>query len=203
MVVHRSRAQAHIVVRTDPPRTSRADTALDLAVGEPSAPDAARRLVAVVTTGRVPLSEVRARLELRRPRRYRRALVGAVTLMADGVQSALEHRYAVDVELAHGLPTVVRQAPLVVDGRTLFEDCDYSATGVPLLVRLDGRQYHSAPEVAFRDRRRDNAAELAGRPRLSFGWVDVTGDACGVAREVATVLRRGGWTGTTTCPACS
>jgi len=37
VVVHRSRAYRHIVVSTEPPRTSRADTVLDMAVAEPTA----------------------------------------------------------------------------------------------------------------------------------------------------------------------
>jgi len=205
VVVHRSRAHAHIMVATEPPRTSRPDTALDLAIAEPTARDAARTLVAVVTNARIPLVDVRTRLELRRPRRYLRPLTDALTLMADGVQSALEYRYAVDVEQAHGLPPARRQAPVVVDGRTLWEDCDYSGCGVPLIVRLDGRRYHAGAEFAFRDRRRDNAAELDNRPRLVYGWDEVSGDACGVAAEVVTVLRRGGWEGQGqgSCAACA
>lgn len=204
VVVHPSRAHAHIMVATEPPRTSRPDTALDLAIAEPTARDAARTLVAVVTNARIPLVDVRTRLELHRPRRYLRPLTDALTLMADGVQSALEHRYAVDVEQAHNLPSARRQSPVVVDGRTLWEDCDYTRSGVALLVRLDGRRYHSAAEYAFRDRRRDNAAELQGRPRLVYGWDEVAGDPCGVAREVATVLKRGGWAGEGgACGACA
>jgi hypothetical protein len=76
--------------------------------------------------------------------------------------------------------------------------------GVPLTVRLDGRAYHSYPTVAFRDRRRDNAAELAGRARLVFGWRDIREDACGAAREVLTVLHRHGWHGPARlCTKCS
>jgi hypothetical protein len=116
-------------------------------------------------------------------------------LLADGVQSALEQRYACDVELAHALPTAQRQQPFVVDGRTLWEDVCYDLIGIPLTVRLDGRAFHDAPEVAFRDRRRDNAAELAARHRLVYGWDEVTGDPCGVATEVTTVLHRAGWHG--------
>ncbi|GAB2934505.1 hypothetical protein GCM10027047_33620 [Rhodococcus aerolatus] len=203
VAVHRSRAFAHVVVESDPPRTSLADTVLDLAVAEPDARAAVRRLVGLSTGGRVSAAALRARVEARRPRRYRTALLEALTLMTDGVTSVLEHRYAVEVERAHGLPAARRQSPVVVDGHVLLEDCDYSEHGVPLVVRLDGRAYHSSPEVAFRDRRRDNAAELAGRPRLVYGWTDVVRDPCGVAAEVAAVLHREGWTGELhACAAC-
>ncbi|MGH3935604.1 MAG: hypothetical protein ACRDS1_11625, partial [Pseudonocardiaceae bacterium] len=195
VVVHRSRAFPYLVVAIDPPRTSKADTVLDLATSEPDARAGMRRFVALATRGRVPVRELQRRLAERRPRRYGKALADALRLLAEGVQSALEQRYACDVESAHALPTAQRQQPIVVDSRTLWEDVSYDTIGIPLTVRLDGRAFHDAPEVAFRDRRRDNAAELADRHRLVYGWNEVTGDPCGVAQEVATVLRRSGWHG--------
>lgn len=195
VVVHRSRAFQHIIAVTDPPRTSRADTVLDMATAEPDARAAMRQFVALASRGRVAVRDLRYRIEQRRPRRYRRALNDALRLLADGVQSALEQRYACDVERAHGIPAALRQGPVVVDGRTLWEDAVYDVVGVPLTVRLDGRAFHDSPEVAFRDRRRDNAAELAARNRLVYGWEEVDSDACGVATEVFGVLYRGGWQG--------
>jgi hypothetical protein len=204
VVVHRSRAFAYISVASVPPRTSRADTALDLAVAEPSAREAMRRLVGVTTTCGISLVELERQLAERPPYRYRRALASALDRMAGGVASVLEDLYALDVEEAHALPVAVRQVPFVVDGYTLREDAVYDHVGVPLTVRLDGRAYHSHPMVAFRDRRRDNAAELAGRSRLVFGWRDIKHDACGAAREVLTVLKRHGWEGTSRrCVKCS
>ena len=125
----------------------------------------ASHLTQLLTGGRVPPIEVARRLEERPPRRYRRALAGAVRLVRDGVQSVLEELYAVEVEEAHGLPKGDRQSPHVVDGVTLFEDVVYDSVGVALTVRLDGRT-HLIDSVAFRDRRRDNAAELA----VGRGW---------------------------------
>ncbi|MFD4369156.1 type IV toxin-antitoxin system AbiEi family antitoxin domain-containing protein [Rhodococcus sp. NPDC058521] len=204
VAVHRSRAQNFIGVEMDQPRTTRADTAVDLAVEQDTAEEAYASLVRTVGNSRIPLVDIRRRLDERRPRRYRKVLADAVRLLAEGVQSLLEYRYAVDVESAHGIPPALRQSPVVVDGRTLFEDCDYSPYGVPLIVRLDGRGTHSMAEVAFRDRRRDNAAELARRPRLVYGYDEVTKNACEVAREVETVLTREGWVRThpSPCRAC-
>ncbi|MBS9374227.1 type IV toxin-antitoxin system AbiEi family antitoxin domain-containing protein [Rhodococcus sp. B50] len=193
VVVHRSRAYAHIAVHRNPPRTTKADTALDLATAENTARDAYTSLIGSVTNGNIRLIDVRRRLEERPPYRYRRALADAVALLADGVQSVLEYRYAVDVEKAHGLPSALRQGPVTVDGRTLYGDCMYDSSGYALTVRLDGRRVHSMREVAFRDRRRDNAAELAGRARLVFGYEEVVRSPCAVAGEVATVLTRLGW----------
>ena len=203
VVVHKSRALRHIVAPTSPPITSLADTVLDVAVFEPTARDATRVLIALITTGRVAPWEVRRRLEQRPPRRYRRALSDAVARVLTGVESPLEELYAVDVELNHGIPSAMRQTPVTVDGRILVEDATYDHLGVPLTVRLDGRR-HLEPDVAARDRRRDNAAELAGRSRLVFGWRELSDDPCGAAREVAAVLARHGWTGTPRrCARCS
>jgi hypothetical protein len=203
LVVHRSRAFRHIIAVTDPPRTSRADTVLDVATSEADARAAMRRFVALATRGRVAVLELRHRIEDRRPRRYRRAINDALRLLATGVQSALEQRYACDVERAHGIPAALRQGPVVVDGRTLWEDAVYDPVGVPLTVRLDGRAFHDAPEVSFRDRRRDNAAELAARHRLVYGWADVDSEPCGAADEVVAVLYRAGWQGPVLrCEAC-
>ncbi|UOT04738.1 type IV toxin-antitoxin system AbiEi family antitoxin domain-containing protein [Rhodococcus opacus] len=203
VVVHRSRAFEHISVPFRRPRTSLADTVIDLAVSEATPREAALRFIEAATSGKVHVEVLRRKLEVRRPHRYATDIADAVMLLGDGVQSALEHRYALDVERAHGLPSGKRQMPHVVDGRILYEDVDYSPMGVPLIVRLDGQQYHSAQQSRFRDRRRDNAAELADRPRLVYGWDETTRDPCGVFEEVRRVLVREGWADMSRrCPAC-
>ncbi len=202
VVVHRSRAYAHIVVERRPPLTSRADTAIDMAVQESDARSARMTLTQLLVTGRVRPVTVERRLQERPPLRHRKALHAAVALVRSGVQSVLEERYVLDVEEAHSLPSGRRQGPFAVDGVTLFEDVVYDEVGVRLTVRLDGRT-HLLNSVAFRDRRRDNAAELAGRARLIFGWRDLSSDPCGAAREVDAVLRRDGWpTAMKPCPRC-
>lgn len=45
----------------------------------------------------------------------------------------------------------------------------------------------------FRDTDRDNAATLTGAATLRFGWMAVVGQPCGVAAQVATLLRLRGW----------
>ncbi|MPZ65896.1 MAG: hypothetical protein GEU83_10400 [Pseudonocardiaceae bacterium] len=200
--LHRSRAFATIATEADPPRTRRAQTVIDVAAAADD-PAMATESVIALAAGKVPVRQLMSALTQRRPWRHHAAIQLGVGLLADGVLSMLEYRYLTDVEQRHHLPTAARQHPVVVDGHTLWEDCCYDATGVPLIVRLDGRLAHAAPEIAFRDRRRDNAAELAARPRLAFGWHDVDQDPCGVAAEVAAVLRREGWTGTLQpCPRC-
>jgi len=140
VVVHRSRAFRNIAVDGRPPLTSRADTAVDLAVAEPSPREAQLLLTDLMTARRVAVEHVRRRLSERQPRRYKLELEQAVARVQAGVESMLEERYAVDVEVAHGLPAAHRQAPFRVDGRKLFEDAVYDGLGVPLTVRLDGRR---------------------------------------------------------------
>jgi hypothetical protein len=202
VIVHRSRAFRHIAVAGEPPLTSRADTVLDLATDSPTARQAMRTLTELVTIRRVAVSQVRIRLEERTPRRYRKELEEALIRVETGVQSVLEEAYAVEVEIAHGLPRAQRQAPVHVDGQTLYEDAVYDNVGVPLTVRLDGSTHLSA-EVAMRDRRRGNTAALAGRTCLVFGWRELSGNPCQASAEVAAVLHRYGWHGPThRCPAC-
>jgi hypothetical protein len=204
VVVHRSRAHRYIGVPGDMPRTTLVDTALDLAVSEPTPRQAFHSLVSSVTQRRIRLTDVREQIAVRRPYRYLTALTEAVDLLANGVQSVLELEYATNVEEAHGLPAAERQSEIKVDGRTLYEDVVYRVGSRTLTVRLDGRRFHSMQEVAFRDRRRDNASELAGRARLVFGYEEVSSDPCGVAGDVAQVLRREGWEGElASCALCA
>ncbi|TQF74252.1 hypothetical protein FK531_06340 [Rhodococcus spelaei] len=203
VVIHRSRAFDHIAVPTDPPRTSLADTALDLAVAMPSARQAYGSIVASVTNGRIGLSQMRTRIEKRKPRRYNRAIEDACSMVAGGIQSVLELHYALDVEQAHGLPAGDRQGPVNVDGATLYEDVRYAVLGADLIVRLDGHRWHSSRKVKRRDRRRTNAATLVGVDQFVYGWEEVHDEACMVAGEVRTILERGGWRGLNPCPNCA
>lgn len=203
VVIHRSRAFAHIVIdREDMPTVSGADTCIDLAVLEPDARRAMRTLLHAALAMKVPLHRLLAVLEVRRPRRYSRALRHAARMLSDGVGSVLEGRYLVDVEQAHGIPIATRQAPVVVEGVERYEDCRYDMPDAELIVRLDGWRWHSDRHVGVVDRARDNAAELAGSARLTFGWEEVVGDPCGVAAIVSARLRQLGWPGPTGTASC-
>lgn len=203
VAVHRSRAFAHIVIdREDMPTVSAADTCVDLAVLEPDARRAMRTFLHAALAMKVPAQRLLAVLDARRPRRYLRALRHAAQMLKDGVGSVLEARYLVDVEESHGLPIATRQAPVVVQGVERYEDCRYGMPLGELIVRLDGWRWHSDRHVGVIDRARDNAAELAGRARLTFGWEEVVGDPCAVAALVTARLRQLGWPGPDGEPQC-
>ncbi|GAA4892929.1 hypothetical protein GCM10023203_53690 [Actinomycetospora straminea] len=197
LAVHRSRAFAHLALPgSAPPRVTPAHTVLDLAVAAPSAPEAMRRAHQHALDGGVhPLALERA-VELRRPARYRRAIADAVALLRDGVLSALEYRYLVDVEQAHGLPVGHRQDPVLVDGVRRYEDVTYDLPGGRAIVRLDGFGHHRDSATALVDRRRSATAVLAGTPSIPYGWTEVTTSPCRTASEIEALIRPLGWPGT-------
>ncbi|MFC5065819.1 hypothetical protein [Actinomycetospora atypica] len=196
VTLHRSRAFDRIVVDTeDMPTVSAADTCVDLAVLRDDARAAMRTVLHATLGMKVDAPRLRAVLEVRRPRRYATVLRHAARLLDEGVTSMLEALYAVDVEAAHGIPAGQRQFPVMVDGRQRFEDIRYVLPGGDLITRLDGFRWHSDRHVAVTDRARDNAAELAGRARLTFGWDEVHGRACAVASIQMTRMRQLGWEG--------
>jgi hypothetical protein len=201
--VHRSRAFDHIRLDDDPPRVSKPHTIIDLAVAEPDARSAMRTLTALAASARVPAEQLERAIELRRPRRYRRPLDDAVALLRDGVGSILEADWTLDVERAHGLPAPQRQYPVIVDGRRLAEDLLYVMPDGELIVRLDGWRYHANKHTARTDRARDNAAEMAHRPRMSFGWEEVRHERCPTAALVGLRLKELGWEDEfRPCPMC-
>ncbi len=205
IVVHRSRAFPHIIQKdSDPPVTTRVQTLIDLAVDAPDAREAMRVLTAGATQAHVPGERIEKALEVRRPRRYRKALLSAAKLLVEGVESVLEAWYADDVELAHDLPPGTRQVARVVEGHRRAEDLEYSMPLGTLTVRLDGWRTHANRRTARVDRARDNAAELEGRARLTFGYEEVKDMPCTVAQVVAARLRQLGWSGEiqrcTSCP---
>ncbi|NMO92442.1 type IV toxin-antitoxin system AbiEi family antitoxin domain-containing protein [Actinomycetospora sp. TBRC 11914] len=196
LVVHRSRAFAYTVVEgLDQPVVAASHTAVDLAVARPTARQAMATMLHCLTVTSLRPESVRASIDLRRPRRYRDALLAALGYATDGVRSKLEAIYALEVEEAHGLPRGERQVPVDVDGTTRYEDIAYRLEDDVVIVRLDGHRHHADRVTALVDRRRDLAAEMAGRGRIVLGFEETAADPCARAREVAAVLRRRGWEG--------
>lgn len=176
-------------VTGSPPRTLIADTVLDLCL-DGSASRVEDWVTRAVQRRMVTTALVKRALRRRSRHPHRALLAELLTDVAQGAESPLELRYLRDVERRHGLPAGLRQ---VVDAEgTARRDVLYVDLGV--VVELDGRRGHEA-EGAFRDMRRDNKATADGLVSLRYGFADVHGQPCVVAREVAAVLRRRGWTG--------
>ncbi|WP_018331766.1 hypothetical protein [Actinomycetospora chiangmaiensis] len=202
VVVHRSRAFRYIVTDADPPVTTKARTLVDLAVAAAGPRDAMRVLTAGAAARRMDGTALLEELTDRPPRRYGKALLAAATLLVEGVESTLEADFSHDVLTAHGLPHGVRQVPRIVEGRRRIEDHEWELPLGTLTARLDGWRFHANRRTAYADRQRDNAAEIEGRARFSFGTEEV-GDACRTAALLARRMTQLGWEGELRrCPAC-
>jgi very-short-patch-repair endonuclease len=191
LIVHRS---AYALARRHPtrlpPQTRVEETVIDLACGAAGLDDA-MAWIATACGRRLTTPDRLARALSRRPRVSRRdelrELVGDAAL---GCHSVLEWRYLRDVERAHGLPAAERQDRRPRAGGTYYDDVRYAAYRVR--VELDGQAAHGDGS-RWRDFRRDNAAVQDGDVVLRYGYGDVVGRSCDVARQVAEVLRFSGW----------
>jgi hypothetical protein len=194
IVIHRtSRSMAFKQRRPLPPWTATEETVLDLADAAASF-DTVVSLVARACQRRLTTPFLLGdSLQLRARARWRDQLRQALLDVDDGVRSPLEYRYVHGVERAHGLPHPDRQAEAVRQGSRIFRDMLYRKYRVA--VELDGAASHP-DEQRWQDKRRDNAAAADGIVTLRYGWADVTERPCETAREIATVLEKGGWSGT-------
>ena len=171
----------------------RLEAAAMLLVRESGTAAAAIDALVTVTSGRrTTMERLRAELEAWPRLRRRQTVAEVLTDIEDGVASFLERHWRRDVEGPHGLPSAVRNAATVHEGRRLYRDLDYDPYRV--VAELDGRTYHPDGE-RFRDRARDNLAARQQRFALRYGWREVLSDPCGCARELADVLTACGWTG--------
>ncbi len=127
-------------------------------------------------------------------------LVHVLRDAADGIQSFLELFYLRKVERAHGLPAARRQVRVAGEDGVVYRDTEYD---YDLIVELDGRTGHDDARSRWRDMTRDNAALMAAKATLRFGY-QIVSDPCGAAVQVATVLRARGWPGLPTAcgPEC-
>jgi hypothetical protein len=194
MVVHRSsRSMAFKQQRPLPPRTATEETVLDLADAAASFDTVVWLVARACQRGLTTPFLMADSLQRRARARWRSELRQALQDVAEGVHSPLEYRYLHGVERAHGLPRPDRQAEADRRPGRIFRDIHYRKYRVA--VELDGTASHP-DEQRWQDKRRDNAAAADGIFTLRYGWADVTERPCETAREIATVLARGGWPGT-------
>ncbi|MDQ1289026.1 MAG: hypothetical protein QG622_2592 [Actinomycetota bacterium] len=185
-----------------PPRLRVEPATIDLCRELKEADEVIGLLSGVVQRGLTTVSRLRGELEERRQLPHRALIVTVLADIEYGVRSVLEHEWLNNVERAHGLPPSTLNRPDDRCGRREYRDAEFKEYS--LVVELDGARWHGGDQ-AVRDRRRDNRVTVSGRLTLRYGWEDITHDPCGVAAEVAAVLRSQGWTGTVRrCgPTCS
>ena len=173
----------------EPPRTDLETTVLDLCTDRDE-DDIAALLADAISGRRTTAKKILASLRQRGRQRNRVLLRDILGDVAAGAHSALERRYLVNVERAHGLPIATRQA---YAGRGHRTDAWYRE--YRLLAELDSKLHHSGG-AALRDVARDNDHALEGLLTLRLGWDQVSGvAACQTALMVGQVLMSRGWEG--------
>lgn len=175
-----------------PPRTRVEATIFDMVETARAVDDVVAAMTDVCGTRLTTPERLRRELTIRSRSRWRRELEAALDDVGAGARSLLERRYLTDVERRHALPNGTRQAPHAGIAGKIYDDVRYADQGV--VVELDGRAVHRIG-ASHRDLLRDNIAGARGESVLHFGWDDVTNSPCAVAKQVADVLTRRGWSG--------
>ena len=192
--LHRSgRAGEAVLGGSRPPRTRVEETVLDLTQTAKTFDDVCGWVTRAIARELTDETRLNAAMKARQRLRWRADLHELIVAAAGGDHSVLEFRDHRDVERAHRLPESARQVAFTTrDGRRGRRDRVYSEHGV--VIELDGRLAHR-PEDKWRDKTRDNAAAVAGKQTLRYGWAQVKWQPCATAAEVARVLRLHGWDG--------
>ncbi|WP_246064062.1 DUF559 domain-containing protein [Blastococcus colisei] len=135
--------------------------------------------------GLVTPAQVREALSERSNVAGRRALLQAIDLIEDGVQSELEAHGVLNVFRHHSLPRSVGQRAVdLPTGRIRLDRC---WPEVKLAVELDGAAHHTSPEDRQKDLARDRELAALGWVVLRFTYADVLRDPEGVRAKVLAV----------------
>jgi len=179
-----------------PPRTSRAQTIVDLS-GVLTTDRMAALVAQAIARHHVSAQAIMAAWDAT-PRHPGRSLLPELVADADrGVSSALEWHYLREVERAHGLPAAERQAKPA----ELYA-VDVLHRRERLIIELDSMSYHRGLAATV-DLERDRFHAAEGYLTVRFTWPDVVNRPCRTAATVALHLRERGWTGhPRTCPRC-
>jgi hypothetical protein len=193
--VSRMRNFAHVVQWNRTPPQVRVEDALLVAASRrlrTSEADAVALISDACQQGLTTPPRVRDALD-RHPRlRGRRFLDSLVADVAAGVHSLLEHRYLVEVERPHGLPTAERQTAFAVADTKGFRDVRYPEQR--LVLELDGRLGHEWAADRWADYERDVLAATTDEVTVRAGWAQVA-QPCRFATVVGRLLQARGWSG--------
>ncbi|BBH16266.1 hypothetical protein Back2_05530 [Nocardioides baekrokdamisoli] len=202
VVVHRMADLGHRVNwNGEPPCVWPAHATLDVAARAADEAEAFTAIATAIQTREVWPDSLRQALE-GRPRIARRRLLSAlIDDVATGQHSVLERGFAA-LERRHGLPQSQRQVVAVGPDGTIHRDVVYPSQGI--VVELDGRAFHSSTQARDHDAARDLKAAADGMVPVRLTYGQVFRDGCRTAANLATLLRRRGWSGVQTrCPNCS
>ncbi|RRQ29182.1 DUF559 domain-containing protein [Rhodococcus sp. Eu-32] len=109
---------------------------------------------------------------------------------ASGLIATASIGFASEPERVLGRTLIVLGLRMRVNYRVGDYICDLVDEWAMVIVEVDGREFHSAPEVFRKDRRRQNHLVLEGWLVLRYSAFDVLSDPEKVAREIVEVVRR-------------
>lgn len=175
-----------------PPRLRIEPAALDVAAAEPTEDGAVAVLADVCQSRRSTAGRLLTALTGRSRLRHRALLHAILQDVAAGAYSALERRFLIRVERAHGLPTGARQRLVRPGRKPYYRDVSYVGLGTE--VELDGRLGHSLARDRWADLERDLIAAVAGSLTVRVGWLQAV-EACRLAATLGELLRARGWRG--------
>ena len=175
-----------------PPRLRLEPATLQVAAAAPAEDDAVAVLTDVCQSHRTMPDRLLESLRGASRVRHRAVLETILDDVASGAFSALERRFLVRVERAHGLPTGTRQRRVTVGRRPYYRDVTY--IGLHTLVELDGRMGHDRARDRWADLERDILSAQAGDLTVRVGWLQVL-EAHRLAAALGALLRLRGWRG--------
>lgn len=181
-----------VQVNLSPPRVRLEIAVLRVAAGYDRDDEAVATLADACQSGRTTAARLLFALRGIGRIRHRRLLEAILDDVARGAYSALERRYLVRVERAHGLPAGSRQRRVRVGTRIYLRDVEY--VGLSTLVELDGRLGHDAARDRWADLDRDLTGARVGDLTLRVGWRQVL-QPHRLAALVGGVLVARGWGG--------
>lgn len=191
LLLHRDVHGVRRTVDLDPPRVSVEDAVIDTASA--GSRDGALAVVSrSLQERRTTSTRLLATMNRRGRLRHKDLLTTAIGDSALGAHSALELRYALDVERAHRLPPMQRQYRVPETGH--YSDGAYVAARI--LIELDGVRYHDRAA----DQALDNRHAGFGYRTFRFGWIDIDGTPCATACGIAAAI---GYSGLQRCRRCS
>lgn len=184
--------ETDVQANLSPPRVRLEPAVLEVAASAPGEDAAVGVLSDVCQARRTTCPRLLVALDGRERIRHRRLLLLILRDVATGAFSALERRFLVSVERAHGLPTGARQRRVTVGRRPYFRDVEYRR--LHTIVELDGRIGHTSVDDRWGDLERDLLAAVHGDLTVRVGWLQVL-EAHRLAAALGALLTARGWRG--------
>jgi len=181
-----------VLANLSPPRIRVEAAVLQVASRARSEDGAVAVISDACQTGRTTPGRLLVALDDRPRIRHRRLMAEILRDVAAGTYSALERRFLLRVERAHGLPTGSRQRRVTIGAKPFFRDVEY--VGLHTVVELDGRVGHTTALDRWADLERDLLGARHGDLTVRIGWLQ-TLEPHRLADGLGALLVARGWAG--------